>query len=328
MILKQRSAPPEIFQLESLIRRTPIVHPLSTHWTEKLRRISAGFHGEQHVDSLWHEIPIECPHYFLHDLFVQREKSSHQMDTVLVTNRYVLLMEIKSIAGQLDFDPQLRQFSRTNKDGTIDGMRNPDDQILRHEKWVRRFLADKKISLPVIGIIVFTYPSSIVNNRPKNRIIIQASGLPFLMDQFAIKYPNDVLNTRQTRRLADHFLQLHTERPLRKLDVPMDLRRGVLCGRDCGGKMEYYWRKWTCEKCFRVDRLAHFETLLQYRVLVSQTISNKEFREFTGIESTTTASKLLKMANMPFEGSYKDRIYQIPHEIIQLESISSNLESI
>ncbi|HSJ37465.1 MAG TPA: nuclease-related domain-containing protein, partial [Planococcus sp. (in: firmicutes)] len=196
MILKQRPEPSEISQLQNLLQRVPVVHPLFPHWTEKLRRITAGFHGEQRVDALWQEIPVECPHYFLHDLFIQKPNSSHQIDTILVTSRFVLVLEIKSIAGQLNFDPQLRQFSRTNRDGSVDGMRNPDDQLHRHEKWMQQFLASQKVTLPVIGAIVFTYPSSIVNSRPANRIIIQSSGLPYLVDQLHAKYPVELLNTR------------------------------------------------------------------------------------------------------------------------------------
>ncbi len=328
MILKQRVEPPEILQLESLLQRVPIVHPLFPHWTEKLRRLSAGFHGEQRVDSLFYEISIEIPHYFIQDLYIQKPKSSHQIDSVLVTNRFVLLLEIKTIAGQLNFDPQLRQFSRTNKDGSVDGMNNPDDQIRRHEKFVQQFLTSQKVSLPVIGVIVFTYPSSIVNSRPKNRIIIQGSGLPYLMDQLLAKYPEEILTARKTRHLAGKLLERHSKRELRRIEVPAGLRRGVLCGKDCGGTMNLNWRKWICDKCSRIDRYAHFETLLQYRVLISQTITNNEFRKFTGIESVATASKLLRIANMPSEGSYKDRIYTIPEEIIKLESISTDLESI
>src|SRR5690606_2918221 len=97
---------------------------------------------------------------------------------------------------------------------------------------------------------------------------------------------------------------------------------------DCGGLMQFNRRKWICVKCSRVDRYAHFETLLQYRTLISPSITNKQFREFMGIESITTASKLLKIANMPYTGSYKDRVYTIPEEIIKTESISPDLESI
>ncbi|MCM3610259.1 NERD domain-containing protein [Planococcus sp. MERTA32b] len=231
MILKDRSEPPEILQLESLLQRTPIVHPRFPQWTEQLRRMSAGFHGEQRVDSLFYEIPIENPHYFIQDLFIQKPKSSHQIDTVLITSRFVLLLEIKSISGELNFDPQLRQFSRTNKDGSIDGMNNPDDQIRRHERWMQQFLSAQKVSLPVIGVIVFTYPSSIVNSRPKNRIIIQASGLPYLMDQLLAKYPDELLTARKTRHLAGKLLERHSERELRRIEVPAELRRGC-CARN------------------------------------------------------------------------------------------------
>lgn len=58
MILKQRFEPPEIKQLENLLQRVPSVHPLFPQWTEKLRRMSAGFHGEQRVDTLWNEIQL------------------------------------------------------------------------------------------------------------------------------------------------------------------------------------------------------------------------------------------------------------------------------
>lgn len=311
MILKQRSEPPEIRQLESLLQRVPSVHPLSTHWTEQLRRMTAGFHGELRVDSLFYEIPIDCPHYFIQDLFIQKPKSSHQIDTVLVTCRFLLLLEIKSISGELNFDPQLRQFSRTNRDGSVDGMRNPDDQLRRHEKWVQQFLESQKVSLPVIGAIVFTYPSSIVQSRPKNRIIIQSSGLPFLVDQILAKYPVEILTSRKTRQLAVKLLEMHSERALRDVDVAVELRKGVLCG-GCSGVLYYDRRAWRCKSCSYKDPLAHLQTLIEYRLLVSKTISNRDFREFTGLDSVSTASKLLTKSNMEYIGSFKDRKYLIP----------------
>lgn len=321
MILKERSEPPEIRQLESLLQRVPNVHPLFPHWTEKLRRITAGFHGEQRVDALWREIPVECPHYFLHDLFIQNPTTSHQIDTILITSRFILLLEIKSIAGELNFDPQLRQFSRTNKDGSVDGMRNPDDQLRRHEKRVKQFLSAQKVSLPVIGAIVFTYPSSIVNSRPANRIIIQSSGLPYLVDQLLAKYPAELLTARKARQLAGRLLQLHSVRVLRRIEVQGDLRRGVLCKKCPGLNMVYRYKKWTCPNCSIVEPLAHLRTLEQYRLLVKPLISNREFRDFTCIESVSVASKLLTDSKMTFQGSYKDRVYLIPESFDPPDSI-------
>ncbi|MBT2569278.1 nuclease-related domain-containing protein [Planococcus sp. ISL-110] len=320
MILKNRNKPSEIFQLESLIQRTPTVHPQYLYWTEKLRRITAGYHGELRVDSLWHEIDLPLPHYFIHDLFIQKENSSHQIDSILITSRFVLALEIKSISGLLNFDPQLRQFSRTNKDGSIDGMNNPDDQLRRHEKWMERFLSDQRIKLPVIGAIVFTYPSSVVQSRAGNRIMIQASGMPHLMEQLLEKHPLEILSKKKTESLAHKLLELCSIKPLAPLGLSSSFMKGILCPCCSVLPLKYRRGNWRCETCAHRDPIAHLTALAQYRTLVKTTISNREFRDFTGIHSSTTASKLLKSTNMPFSGSYKDRIYSIPELIGGAES--------
>ncbi|ANU27397.1 hypothetical protein I858_010390 [Planococcus versutus] len=312
MIIKTRTKPPEIFQLESLLQRTPTSHPQHAHWTEKLRRITAGYHGELRVDSFWHEIELSLPHYFIHDLFIQKEKSSHQIDSVLVTSRFVLALEIKSISGLLNFDPTLRQFSRTNKDGTIDGMHNPDDQLRRHEKWLEQFLRKQRIQLPVVGAIIFTYPSSVIQSRAGSRIMIQSSGLPHLMEQLAIRYPRDILSKKKTETLAQNILTLHSIKPFISLGLTDSFSPGVLCPNCPRCVLHYRGGKWRCQDCQHFDLIAHLDALRQYRSLVKPTISNREFRDFTGITSPSIASKLLTSTKMPYHGSFKDRQYVIP----------------
>lgn len=312
MIIKTRTKPPEIFQLESLLQRTSTSHPQHAHWTEKLRRITAGYHGESRVDSLWHEIDLPFPHYFIHDLFIQKEITSHQIDSILVTSRFVLAIEIKSISGLLNFDPTLRQFSRTNKDGSIDGMNNPDDQLRRHEKWLEQFLFQQRLKLPVVGAIVFTYPSSVIQSRAGNRIMIQSSGLPHLMEQLVIRYPHDVLSNKKTAALAQNLLTLHSIKPFLSLALTDSFSAGVICPNCPYCVLQYRSGKWRCRVCPHVDPLAHLDALRQYRSLVKPTISSREFRDFTGIMSPSTASKLLTSTKMSYCGSFKDRQYLIP----------------
>lgn len=326
MILKERTEPPEIFQLTSLLQRLPLHHPSFPLWTEKLRRITAGYHGELRLDSLWNDFLIDCPHYFIHDLFIQKPNSSHQIDTLLVTSRFVLVLEIKSIAGLLNFDPQLRQFSRTNKDGSIDGMRNPDDQLRRHEKWLEGFLADYHCSLPVIGAVVFTYPSSVVQKKAEHRLMIQSSGLPYLLDQLIMSY-KDELTDEATRKLAAALASLHSPQPVVLPQLPEAFQKGIFCPTCPAQKLSYLRRSWRCEGCSYANPLAHFTALEQYRVLIGPTITNRQFRDFTCLSSVVTASKLLKAAAMPYQGSFKDRVYQIPAKIRPEESILCPAES-
>lgn len=328
MILKHRTEPPDIFQLESLMKRVPLTHNQFPSWTEQLRRISAGFHGEQRVDSLWHEIELPFPHFFIHDLFIQKPNSSHQMDTVLVTSRFILVLEIKNISGLLNFDPQTRQFSRTNKDGSIDGMRNPDDQLRRHEKWMERFIDSEHLDLPVIGAIIFAYPSSIIHSRSGKRIMIHSSGLPHLLEQLSANHPHNLLTDNETYQLSQKILAFHSLKPLRLPTLPASFLTGVLCPNCSAQKMAYIRRSWRCAVCSFHDSQSHLIALAEYRHLIGLTITNREFRKFTHIASTTTASKLLKSSNMPFQGSYKDRVYLIPERIGALGSISSPKDSI
>lgn len=279
------------------------------------------------MDSLWHETDLPSPHYFIHDLFIKKEQASHQLDTVLITSRFVLILEIKSIAGLLNFDDQLRQFSRTNKDGSIDGMRNPDDQLRRHEKWMRQFLTQRNTSLPVIGAIVFTYPSAIVQTKASGRLMIQSSGLPYLLEHLMNRYRKEVISAEQTKRTAETLLQLHSEKQLKRPFSSVPFLKGVICPYCPAEKLTYHKRKWRCRKCAYADRYAHFDALIHYRLLVNPTITNREFREFTGLTSAATASRLLKMADMPVQGSFKDRVYHIPDAISRPESISGDSAS-
>ena len=58
-----------------------------------------------------------------------------------------------------------------------------------------------------------------------------------------------------------------------------------------------------------------YQGLSDYRCLISEWITNKEFREFFKIDSEDLVNKLLKRLNLYFEGSTKSRRYLIPGDI-------------
>ncbi|MGE8000078.1 hypothetical protein ACQKOF_15615 [Lysinibacillus sp. NPDC093190] len=67
MILLDRQESEQHKILDALIRRLPSTHTEYLHYYERLRRIHAGFAGEQRVDAEWLEIILPNPHYFLHN---------------------------------------------------------------------------------------------------------------------------------------------------------------------------------------------------------------------------------------------------------------------
>lgn len=74
------------------------------------------------------EIYLQQAYYLLHDLeFKGKGGLTYQIDTLLMTQYFILVLEIKNISGRVDFMAENHQFIRVTSDGRVDGFRNPLD---------------------------------------------------------------------------------------------------------------------------------------------------------------------------------------------------------
>lgn len=102
------------------------------------------------------------------------------------------------------------------------------------------------------------------------------------------------------------------------LNIHFDrIRKGVLC-EQCSYKvaMNYKYGVWSCPKCKHQSKKAFYRTLDDYRLLISNKISNREFREFFNIGSVQVASKILTRLNLESIGQTRGRYYIIPEDIL------------
>lgn len=72
-----------------------------------------------------------------------------------------------------------------------------------------------------------------------------------------------------------------------------------------------------CSKCGCFDRSdqALRQALYDYRALYGEKITNRQFREFMGVENIWTATKMLNRAVPQKEGKNKGTVHFIPLEI-------------
>lgn len=71
--------------LEAIVRRLSISHSEYSNFDENLRRLKAGYAGEQRVDAEWLEIDLPAPYYFLLDFQTKNNFGyTHQMDTIFL----------------------------------------------------------------------------------------------------------------------------------------------------------------------------------------------------------------------------------------------------
>lgn len=301
--LIERLRPPILIYLEALLARTPANHYSYPSLKEQVRKRTAGYAGETWFDRVWLEYETEEPFKVISDF----KTPSHQMDSFCIFQSFILIIEVKNIGGLIEMDGKTRQFSRT-LNGETTGMTNPDDQLYRHEKFIRKLTENK---IPVVGIAVFTNPSCVLKVTNIKRHVIQMSGFPYILDSLIEQYRTSPKHNVQ--QFYDYFLSIQSPmKPYHPEHIPYPLLTGVFCSACSFSKMKYSREFWHCPACDHRQKNAHLLALQDYRLLIGSTISNREFREFTELSSRTNASRILKSCNFPTIGNQKSLSYIIP----------------
>ncbi|MBM7660464.1 hypothetical protein JOC85_001236 [Bacillus mesophilus] len=132
MIAKKRNYPIRIKKLEALLRRLPKSHMKRGDIEEELAKSYAGFRGEQSMN--YHFDYLDKKKYtIIHDLRLFDQNHYFQMDTLILSTRFLLIVEIKNIIGTLIFDKSFQQLIRSYN-GKEDAFHNPLIQAKNHQK--------------------------------------------------------------------------------------------------------------------------------------------------------------------------------------------------
>lgn len=303
LLLIDRHRPQRFLYQEALLARTSPTHPNYPLLKEKVRRRSAGFAGEIQFDRVCKECQIDKQFNWIPDFNLPH----HQIDAICIFPSFILIVEVKNISGHIKMDGDKRQFTRT-LNGVATGMNNPDDQLYRHERLIRSFLGN---NIPIIGIAVFANTSAIVEVKNIKRRVIHLSGLPYVLDELIAYY-----QTGPKIDIASHTKKLLALQPPRQLSIPSaipyPLLEGVFCPHCPSIKMNYSRNYWRCHSCTAKITDAHLFALQDYRLLIGPTISNREFRQFTGLRSRTNAWIILQSCGFETIGNQKSLRYVIP----------------
>ena len=84
-----------------------------------------------------------------------------QIDSICVTNRGVILTEVKTLKGQLEIDSE-GNWLHTKKNGEMKGIPSPTHQVFRHEQLIRSILPD---DIPIISIICMGNDAMILRGK-------------------------------------------------------------------------------------------------------------------------------------------------------------------
>ncbi|MDM5315132.1 nuclease-related domain-containing protein [Fictibacillus sp. b24] len=318
MIIKHRSQPIIINKLESLLKRSPLLDEKREEIRDALRKFVSGYRGEQSMDYFYRYLPPNNLS-ILHGLRILHQDYFFQMDTLIITPNFLLIIECKNIAGHLYFessyDPMIRTYNAQRE-----GFDNPVEQVKRQSYHLMSILKNlKSLTIPIESLVVITNPTTITEFSPAYKEarskIIKSSGIVSKFDEVSNKHQKEILQAKEIKRIIKHLLKHHTpENPdvCQKFQInPDSLLKGVFCPKCDMAFLKRLQRSWYCSKCRKVYKNAHESALLDYALLVSMTITNKKCKEFLNLPSTSQGYHILKSLNLPFTGNRKSRIYHL-----------------
>lgn len=167
MIKKELKLSIKIQKLQALLRRLPLNHIIRTKIEEEYAKSMAGYRGEKSVD--YHLRPLFNKDFLvLHDIRLLRNEQYFQMDIVILTRRYILILEVKNMSGTLCFDQTFKQLIRTIN-GREESFPDPIIQVRRQQKNLQKWLSDHKFpELPIHSFIVISNPATILKTIKKS----------------------------------------------------------------------------------------------------------------------------------------------------------------
>ncbi|USK54559.1 NERD domain-containing protein [Cytobacillus solani] len=314
MIIKERTIPIRIQKNEALLRRLPKDHIKRQEMEEDLRKRWAGYRGEQAVDYYLGKLP-DKDFLIFHGIRLSNSEYLFQIDTLILTPYFALILEIKNYSGTLYFDPTFNQWIQTTQMGEK-GYPCPIEQANQQKQGLKKWLEARNISIPIDFLVIISKPSTILKTAHVNTPILQkVLHVQFILDKIQkMKYKDPLLNTKELKRISRLMLKEHKPETLDILTFykihPTEIITGVICSNCMSIQMTKCYGSWICPECKQKDPHAHVRAVDDYFLLFNDSpLSNQKFRDFLHLTSPYIANRLLLSMNLPFTGSRKDRIY-------------------
>lgn len=308
--MKERSDSLTLKGLIAAQSRISITHPTVSVLASKQFMIEAGIGGEQQVAEVLQRYTFPFKNNIFHDLSLSSD-TYFQMDHFFKTPYFGLILETKNMAGSLEFRDNPPQLIQKREDGQIKYYESPVVQLERNIELMSAWLSQRNIDFPLYGAIVLAYPKQHVEIPPPNTKLL----FPNLIPPFIKSLPQEGkgLDTTAFNRLSRELLtshQTYIPKPIcESYQIPVgDVQPGVRCVA-CGKiGMTKLPRTWNCPTCKVNNHLAHQGTLVEWFLVVKRTITNRECREFLGVD-IHTATRILQSLPLQTKGTFRNRSY-------------------
>lgn len=282
----------------------------------QLHRASAGVRGEGKMRKKFKEFSMEEDHLPVWDLDMRLGDWTVQIDGLLLTDRCAIVMDSKNVSGEIHYDAATEEyFKKAVPSGEILHLDNPVFQLKKHISFIEKLFRLNDINLPVKGLIVITANSCVFRAKP--------AGAPICKTYQMNEYLYQILRTSPQVAVSKPIQEIGkliaaNQVPFKKSPLSehyrielKDLKSGVYCNKCETHRMQRIKKSWICGDCGSKDSTADRLAVQEYFSLISDELTNKKFREFTGIENSDAARRVLSKYDLEITGERKTRIYKI-----------------
>lgn len=319
MIIKDRTLPIIILVIDALLRRLPKNHKQRRYLEEYQSRMLAGYNGEKNLDYYLSLIRSDNLLFF-NDLLLKIGQYNFQIDTLIVTKRFLLIIESKNYSGELFFDDTFKQLFRNNNNKK-EVLKNPIPQVKIQAIQLRKWLLNEQLPhLPIETLAFISNPKTIINispNSPDARILCNPNTLLDKIRHLEKYYSKDDCSERDIKKIRKILLKRQTTPSVDILKTyqieKSEIQTGVQCPSCFALPMVRSKRKWVCPTCQSYSQDAHIQAIYDYFLLINPTITNPQFREFTHLTSRYAAKRMLQSLNLFTTGTKNHTIYYRPN---------------
>src|SRR5699024_10853744 len=143
---------------EALFRNLKKQYRSNHTLVENYNRFNAGYRGEKEVD---YQLKL-FPHknfLALHNVRLKIHNFYFQIDTLIISEKVIFILETKNLAGIIKYDAEWNQLVQYNRDKQMalqDPLLQAETQKLHLQSWLQQF----HLSVPIEFLVVSSNPST------------------------------------------------------------------------------------------------------------------------------------------------------------------------
>lgn len=282
----------------------------------KAAQMQKGYNGERKLD--YHVRSLPDNFTVLNDITLRLFDKKFQMDTVILSALAIYIIEVKSYEGTVTFDTSLKQCLQHTGEKLL-GYKYPITQVEMNVYHLMRWLQNRGLAgIPIYYFIAFAEQSTIIHVKGEEesikKVMAYVEEIPLrVMKMDASHSKQKTVNQQLKNRIVNAILsecEDFTYDVLEEFNInKQQIQPGIHCPQCRKLGMKRAYGRWQCPSCNTNSKDAHNRALQDYFLLFGDTITNKQCREFLGVNSRYLATRILQNLNFITQKSTQNWIF-------------------